>query len=135
MIPETNATALVAGLLWSAIPVGLAVLGFFIVKVYYAPRSYGEWKRFFSDTKGRAKLRERKRRLDAIRNRRPGSILPGIPTSERDFALEPLIRRRKFKQAKAYIMEQMHQHRHSASTRGRMNIYIQYLELIEGTIR
>jgi hypothetical protein len=131
---ETIVTAMLRNLYYWAMPLGIVVMGFVIVKTYYCPRSAGEWRKMFFDSGGRQRLRQRKKRLDAIRNRRPGSILPGIPTSQRDFALEPLIRNRKFKEAKAYIMEQIRRIREAPGASGKVRVYIQYLELIEGTV-
>ena len=105
MMLETLATSVQHHLYW-AIPVGILVMGYFVLRNLYCPRTTTEWKKLITDPAGRAHLRERKKRLDAIRNRKPGCILPGIPTSQRDFALEPLIRNGKFREAKAYIMEQ-----------------------------
>jgi len=122
----------VISILLALIPLGLMVCVFSILRVVYHPRSRREWTMLFASAEVRARLRERKRRLDAIRTRKPGTILPGIPTSLRDFALEPLIRNGQFKAAKNYIMEQMRRHRDSPGETGRMAVYVQYLELIEG---
>ena len=122
----------VTAILSASIVIGLIVAVYYILRVYYCPRSGKEWRLLFVDTDVRSRLRQRKKRLDAIRSRKPGSILPGIPTSMRDFALEPLIRNGKFKAAKSYIMEQIRRHRDSPESNGRMRVYVQYLELIEG---
>ena len=114
---------------------GLAVLitvFVFFIRGYYCPRSGREWRMLLRSAEARAKLRKRKQRLNAIRSRRPGSILPGIPTSMRDFALEPLIRNGQFKAARNYIMEQFRRHRDAPENNGRMRVYVQYLDLIEG---
>ncbi len=129
---ETLATSVLRHLYW-AIPAGILVMGYFVLRNLYCPRTTTEWKKLTTDPAGRAHLRERKKRLDAIRSRKPGSILPGILTSERDFALEPLIRNRKFREAKAYIMEQIRRIRQSPEPSSRIRVYIQYLELIDGT--
>ena len=129
---ETLATSVQRHLYW-VIPAGIMVMGYFVLRNLYCPRTVTEWSKLIGDPGGRAHLRERKKRLDAIRSRRPGSILPGIPTSQRDFALEPLIRNRKFKEAKAYIMEQINQIRRSPNPSSKIRVYIQYLELIDGT--
>ena len=129
---ETLATSVQRHLYW-AIPAGIMVMGYFVLLNLYCPRTATEWRKLIADPDGRAHLRERKKRLDAIRSRKPGSILPGIPTSQRDFALEPLIRNRKFREAKAYIMEQINQIRRSPNPSSRIRVYIQYLELIDGT--
>jgi hypothetical protein len=122
-------------LLYWAAPFLILIMGYVILRALYVPRSIKEWKLLITNSEVRSKMRLRKIRLDAIRRRKPGSILPGVPTSQRDFALEPLIRRRRFKEAKAYIMEQIRRHRDAGgSTTGRINVYLQYLELIEGTV-
>ena len=133
-MPETIATVLMRYLYFWVIPLGIAVMGYCMLRAVYCPRSAKEWGRLFTHSKSRKRLRERKKRLDAIRSRRPGSILPGIPTSQRDFALEPRIRNKRFKEARAYIMEQIRRIRESHGATGRMRVYIQYLELIEGTV-
>jgi len=133
-MPETIATAMLRYLYFWVIPLGIVVMGYCILRAVYSPRSAREWGRLFTDSQSRKRLRERKTRIDAIRNRRPGSILPGIPTSQRDFALEPLIRNKRFKEARAYIMEQIRRIRELPGATGRMRVYIQYLELIEGAV-
>ena len=129
---ETLATPVQHHLYW-AIPAGIMVMGYFVLRNLYCPRTVTEWSKLIADPGGRSHLRERKRRLDAIRSRKPGCILPGIPTSQRDFALEPLIRNRKFREAKAYIKEQINQIRQSPNPSSKIRVYIQYLELIDGT--
>ena len=133
-MPETIATVMVRYLYLWVILLGILVMGYCLLRAVYRPRSAREWGRLFIDSGSRKRLRERKMRLDAIRSRRPGSILPGIPTSQRDFALEPLIRNKRFKEARAYIMEQIRRIRESPGATGRMRVYIQYLDLIEGTV-
>ncbi len=121
-------------LVWAA-PVVILVVGYVVLRVLYVPRSMREWKQLLVNPGARSKLRCRKLRLDAIRARRPGSILPGVPVSERDFALEPMIRGQRFGEAKAYIMEKIRQYRDTGgATSERVRIYLQYLELIEGTV-
>jgi hypothetical protein len=134
MILNNLTSAGAARILSMALPVVLLFILFFTIRARYHPRSLREWSLLINDNEGRKKLRERKRRLNAIRSRAPGAILPGIPTSQRDFALEPLIRNRKFKEAKAYILEQIRRLRDSPEGSSRTSIYMQYLELIEGTI-
>jgi hypothetical protein len=131
MLEGNMPTGVIRILLW-LLPVGLIVLAYFALQFFYSPRSSREWRELFRDPEARKKLRVRRRRLNAIRNRRPGSILPGIPTSQRDFALEPLIRNGQFRAARHYIMEQIRHHRDSPEGNGRMRVYVQYLELIEG---
>ena len=129
---NTNLPPGVTSIVLAVIPAGLMFGIYFILRAVYLPRSRREWSLLFANVEARAKLRQRKRRLDAIRTRKPGTILPGIPTSLRDFALEPLIRNGQFRAAKNYIMEQMRRHRDSPDETGRMSVYVQYLELIEG---
>ena len=129
---ETLATSVQHHLYW-VIPAGIMVMGYFVLRNMYCPRTATEWNKLIADPVRRSHLRERKKRLDAIRSRKPGCILPGIPTSQRDFALEPLIRNRKFREAKAYIMEQISKIRQSPDPPSKIRIYIQYLELIDGT--
>ncbi len=121
---------LVALLVLIPIVVVLAVV--FFIRGYYCPRSGREWRVLMRSSEMRLKLRNRKKRLNAIRSRRPGSILPGIPTSMRDFALEPLIRNGQFRAARNYIMEQLRRHRDAPENNGRVRVYVQYLDLIEG---
>ena len=133
MILDAIRTPVGLAICTGAAMVGCGFVFFFLVNALYLPRSPKEWYGIFSGSRTRARLRERKRRLDAIRSRRPGAILPGIPTSKRDFALEPLIRNGNFKAAKQYIMEQIRRMRDAPEGNGRMQVYVQYLELIEGT--
>ena len=116
-----------------SIPVLIAVVGYLVIKAIYQPRNMKEWNKYFSNPDSREHMKERKKRLDAIMNRRPATVVPGIPSNRRDFALEPLIRQRKFKEAKAHIMEQMRRYQQSPDGGGKLEAYIQYLELIEGT--
>ena len=134
MINIMNLPPGVVSILFGLIPGGLMVCGFFIIRGLYLPRSRREWTMLLANREVRAKLRERKKRLDAIRSRKPGAILPGIPTSHRDFALEPLIRNGQFKAARTYIMEQIRRHRDSPDDTGRMSVYVRYLELLEGEV-
>jgi hypothetical protein len=135
MISDATSARWYMHLLYWGIPVVVLLAGYYILRYLYAPRNAMECRALLVDKEARRKLRERKRRLDAIRNRAPGSILPGIPTSQRDFALEPLIRNRKFKEARAYIMEQLRRQRNAPDgSTSRTNIYVQYLDLIEGSV-
>jgi hypothetical protein len=129
---STNLTPSVSVALMASIPVLLVIAIVFFMRWFYCPRSSREWRMLLRYPETRAKLRQRKRRLDAIRSRQPGAILPGIPTSLRDFALEPLIRKGQFKAARNYIMEQIRRHRDAPEGTGRMRVYVQYLDLIEG---
>jgi hypothetical protein len=96
----------------------------------YSPRG-GEWLVFLCSRKCREKLKLRKKHLQQLRLHGLPAPRDSVQKVKRDPALEPLILKGRFKEAKAYTMGRIRHHMKFRKDHDEARMYVRYLDLIE----